>query len=686
MRKFIPGLVILAGLLLLILGLGADRLGFGGQAGFGPRQILFLGLGTIIFISGVFLAFPNGRQITDHTINRLESLEVRKPNPREILINCLVMAAWFGLVTGLVEGLALWVFRRLGWLIGSYMYLGNSLEIVWISAGFDFLLFFSIGLILGVIGFVSKRFLIYLAGIYLFVWLACLDGLVLLLNRWVDFYPLIVLSAGLAIWPARWLMRKQDAANRFWRRSLPWAMGLAILALVVIQSGFWVREEITVAQLPQAKLDSPNIIVIVVDALRADHLSSYGYERQTSPNIDRLASEGVIFESAISTSSWTPPSHASLFTGRYVYEHGADLKPLDDRYPTIAEEMQKLGYRTGAFLGNYENLNRLEGMARGFQRYEDYYQSLGSMVNNTLLGHLIIYEGLHRLFGMDNPVGRKLASQITDSTLDWIDRHPENPFFIFINYFDTHDPYTPPQPYRSKFSSIKNPGGLINSYWDEDHIYILSSPEQLQEEIDAYDGAIAYVDDKISQFIEGLQKRGLTENTVVIILSDHGESFGEHGLLHHHNSLYRDTVHVPLIFWGPGYFPSGLRISQPVSIASIPSTLINLIKDGEQKVFPEPALASLWEKTTVNTEWPLLIAEVTQADWVPDQHLPKYGDMESIITSEWHYIEHETLGEELYDWVDDPAELNNLANQDGMDDVVTQFRNYLDKLISENTE
>lgn len=682
MRKFIPGLVIVIGLVLVVLSLAADVMGFGGQTGFGPRQILILGFGVLIISGGVFLAFPKGRMLIDRMIDRLESVETGKQEPREILINYLIMAAWFGLVIGLVEGLALWVFRRLNWFLGSYYYLGNSLEIIWISAGFDLLLFLSIGLILGGVGFVSRRVIFYFIGIYLFVWIACLDFLVILLNRWVDFYPLIVLSAGVAIWPARWLMHKRNTARIFFRHSLPWVAGLAIFALVTIQGGFWLREELAVSRLPQANPVAPNIVVIVVDALRADHLSSYGYERQTTPNIDRLASEGILFENAIATSSWTPPSHASLFTGRYVYEHGADLKPLDYRYPTIAEDIQKLGYRTGAFLGNYENLNRTVGLARGFQRYEDYYQSLGSMVNNTLLGHLIIYEGLHRVFGMDNPVGRKLASQINDSTLDWIDRHPENPFFIFINYFDTHDPYTPPQPYRSKFSSVKNPGGLINSYWDEDHIYILSSPEQLQEEIDAYDGAIAYVDDKISQFIEGLQKRGLTENTIVIILSDHGESFGEHGLLHHHNSLYREMIHVPLIFWGPEQLPGGLRITQPVSIAAIPATVLNLVMDSEQSIFPLESLSKLWEQPGMNSEWPDPIAEVTQVDWVADQHLTKYGDIKSVISSAWHYIQHEQIGEELFDWVNDPDELNNRIDDPELKEEIIKIRSYLSKQIT----
>ena len=156
------------------------------------------------------------------------------------------------------------------------------------------------------------------------------------------------------------------------------------------------------------------------------------------------------------------------------------------------------------------------------------------------------------------------------------------PFFVFLNYYDVHAPYIPPQPFRGQFSELEEPGGRISTDWGMDHIYMPMTPEQLQEEIDAYDGAIAYVDYHIAKLLAELETRGLVQNTLVVILSDHGESFGEHGLLEHHNSLYREVIHVPMIFWWPDHVPAGERVTVSVSIAAIPATVLDIIGDAEQ--------------------------------------------------------------------------------------------------------
>jgi arylsulfatase A-like enzyme len=597
--------------------------------------------------------------------------------------NILITAAWFGLVTGLIEGTGLWALQQLGWLAGPFTFLGASLEIIWISALFDLLMFSILGLALSLIARLLPRLPVMLLAVFLFASLTFFDWLAIPLIGHISIFAVFILAVGLAVQFSRSFLNRQERLVRFWQRSTPWLGALALLTLVGIQGGFWLREQVAVTRLPEAAPGSPNILVIIVDTLRADHVSSYGYSRPTSPNLDRIAQGGVLFANAFSTSSWTKPSHASLVTGRYVYEHGADAyKSLDDRYPTIAEALRARGYRTGAFSANVGAFNRRLGFGRGFIHFEDYYRSIGDVAISTVYGRVIETYILHHGLGFEGELGRKWATDIDRSVLRWIDRDRGRPFFAFLNYYDPHAPYVPPQPYRSKFSQLKNPGGLINTYWDMQHIYVPMTPEQLQGEIDAYDGTIAYVDNYIGQLLAELQKRGLAEDTLVVITADHGELFGEHGLLEHTNSLYREVLHVPLIFWWPGHIPEGKRIEVPVSNVALPPTLLDLIGAEGQTSFPGPSLAQLWSDTGAHQDWPYPLAEIAQIPWVPAQHLPAHGAMRSVLSPQWQYIVHEKFGEELYDWRADPKESANVAQNQEFQPIMEQFRTHLEMLLA----
>ncbi len=598
-----------------------------------------------------------------------------------VIKDLLITAAWFGLVAGLVEGTALWVLQQLGWLTGILTFQGVSVEIIWIAALFDLLLFCGLGLVLVVAAWVFPRLPMPKVAVFLFVFLLLFDWLAILLIGHIRVWAIGILALGLAVQAARMLGKHRVAVGRFWRKSLPWLGGMAVLALIAIPGGFWLAERVATARLPAADPDSPNILVIVVDALRADHVSSYGYERPTTPSIDRLAQQGVLYEDAFSTSSWTQPSHASLLTGRYTYEHGADLyNSLDDRYPTIGEELQDRGYRTGSFSANIRVFGRHLGFGRGFHHFEDYYRSIGNLLVNTFYGRAFEVYGLHQVLGFQDELGRRWADDMNRSVLDWIDRDSEKPFFVFINYYDVHDPYKPPEPYRTLFSQMENPGGLIDSYWGVGNIYVPMTDEQLQGEIDAYDGSIVYADEQIDRLLGELEARGLAENLLVVITSDHGESFGEHGLLQHTNALYPEVLHVPLIFWWRGHVPEGERVAEPVSISALPATLLDLIGAEGQAQFPGPPLTELWADPQANTDWPYPLAELVQHPWLPEQNPSAHGAMRSVLTPNWHYITHETFGEELYDRQADPQETMNLVDTADMQTVTEQLRLYLDRL------
>ena len=598
---------------------------------------------------------------------------------RSVATDILLIGAWFGLVTGLVEGTGLLLLQKLGWQSWEAAKLAVTVEIVWISAVFDLVVFAAIGVILAGIALVFPRRANVRPAVFLFTTLMCFNWFGLT-GRLLS-YAVLSLAIGVAVVFIRWLGAREAAAVRFYRASVPWVAALAVLVLAAIQGALWLQERIATARLPAASPNSPNILVVLVDTLRADHLASYGYSRSTSPNVDRLAQQGVLFENAIAASSWTPPSHASMLTGRYPYEHGVEwYRTLDTRYPTIAEALSSRGYRTAAFSANLFGFNRGWGFGRGFIRFEDQFQSTLDMVVRTEYGRVVVTP-LLRWLGFEDWIGRKRAVEITQAALRWVQRDAAIPFFAFLNYFDLHDPYLPPQPYRARFGRSPNPGGALNSLG---HPIPTLTPEQLQGEIDAYDGAIAYVDDSIGQLLAGLQQSGRLENTLVIFLSDHGESFGEHGMFFHQNGLYREVLHVPLIVWWPGHVPSGMRVATPVTNAALPATLMDLIGAGNQQLFPNRSLTELWKDPGASRDWSYPLAELAHQPFKPIQETPAHsGWLKSLVSPQWQYIAHEKLGPELYEWIDDPGELHNLVATSEGSVVAGDFASRLQHVLAQ---
>jgi arylsulfatase A-like enzyme len=232
---------------------------------------------------------------------------------------------------------------------------------------------------------------------------------------------------------------------------------------------------------------------------------------------------------------------------------------------------------------------------------------------------------------------------VNQEVLHWIDHTPQRPFFAFLNYFDAHGPY-----------------GLPRSYprpaWSQ------------ASEMDLYDDGIRYVDDNLGQLLEALQQRGLN-NTLVVVTSDHGEGLWQHGLPTHGRALYRELIHVPLIFWCPGHIAPGLRVATPVTNASIASTVMELVGANSQPAFPEPSLSVLWGASEVPPEWPATLSELAQNRYEDGQDrsakhqgpTSTTGSMKSLVTPQWHLILHEKLGEQLYDWGHDPGESHNVV-------------------------
>lgn len=587
----------------------------------------------------------------------------------------LLIAAWFGIVAGLVEALGLLLFQRLNWASWGPM-LHVSAPIIWISPAVDVVLFSLLALSVVLVAQITPRVRTGKAIVFLLTFATIYDWANLTGRLYHS--SSLLLALGIAIVVTRWIANRQAVALFYWRKSLPMLIVLLLALGIGIKAERHWREQQKIAALPPARQGLPNIVVIVIDTLRADHLSSYGYGRSTSPTIDSLAREGVLFENAVSTSSWSLPSHASLVTGQPVHKHEADyVKPMSAfgdnennfrNVPTIGEQLQQLGYRTAAFSANRTWFSHDLGFDRSFIHFEDYFHSVPDACIRTLYGRefsriylarsqhskpkrILRWLGLDALTDSDDegvgndggsPGVRKRAPVVNRELLDWIGPQPHRPFFAFLNYFDVHQPYSGP-------SSFNKP-------WIEDTA------------VNEYDDGIRYVDSSIAALMASLEKRGLLRNTLIVITSDHGESLGQHGLATHGAALYWESIHVPLILWWPGHVPSGLRITDPVSNAGIPATLMNMIGGKASGVFPGPSLNILWSQPPVHT--PPVLSELSARHFPahrpgePRVRTADTGAMQSLVSGHWQLIKHEKYGTQLFDWAQDPQEVHDLYDPD----------------------
>jgi len=287
-----------------------------------------------------------------------------------------------------------------------------------------------------------------------------------------------------------------------------------------------------------ASTERPNLLFIVLDTVRADHLAAYGYDRTTTPGIDAFVRDHATrYTEAYSASSWTLPSHGSLFTGLYPSDHGADhsrttdgvlivtehAQPLRSDVPTLADLLAAQGYQTGAVIGNCMYLAHQLGLDRGFAHYDDRW--------GPRLGFYLLVQTAGFLPEVGHSIHRSAAA-ITDLALGWLTtRAQDRPFFLFVNYMDPHVPYIPPRPYDTAFS-------------DEQPADPYAPDKPMQSLL--YDRKLLYTDAHVARLLRGLDAQHLLDNTVVIITSDHGEAFGEHCFWKHDKTLYDEVLHVPL--------------------------------------------------------------------------------------------------------------------------------------------
>jgi arylsulfatase A-like enzyme len=290
----------------------------------------------------------------------------------------------------------------------------------------------------------------------------------------------------------------------------------------------------------------PNVLLITVDTLRADHLSSYGYAWKTSPNIDKVARQGARFERAYTVIPLTGPAHFSLFTSRYPQEHGArrngEAIPGDRTLLMLPQVLRANGYRSGAFISGWPLNGRLTHLNDSFDDFN---------------------EDLTRTYQLFN--SSRWAEDVTPPAIEWLKNHAreDRPFFLWVHYFDPHSPYN----YREHFADLK-PNGAASPSGIED--------ESMRERVLNYDTEIAYMDWHLGQLLAAVEELGIRDSTLVVLTADHGESLGEHDYVGHGRHLYEDILRVPLIVRLPGQVKPGQVISTPVSILDIAPTILDL--------------------------------------------------------------------------------------------------------------
>ena len=405
---------------------------------------------------------------------------------------------------------------------------------------------------------------------------------------------------------------------------------------------------------PEVSKKVPYVILIVLDTVRADRLSVYGGQTLTK-NLEAIAEQAVVYENCIAPSPWTTPSHASLFTGLYPTEHGSinrirsnvtsdDLVPtaLDEKFLTLAELFASNGYKTGAVVSNCGALNRAFGLDQGFQLY-DATKNIGDILRSYPFRPLV-----HLFCHITNVYpkyinSRRASDDITKETSRALEKLLPSPFFLFINYMDAHDPYRPPRPfdgyfldtnwaqiYRLKQYFLHVIGKTDDAAWNAYHL-------------SQYDGEISFLDYNLGKLFRKLKELNVYDSSLIVITSDHGELFGEHGFRFHGNPMYEGVLKVPLII----KFPFNQKIGQEkkkITLPDIYSTILSICR------LPVPDDIS--GKSFGSNAVPV-VAEFNNYS---------LGEHRVLYDEPYKYMKYEQKrSPELYDLKKDPSEQVNLS-------------------------
>jgi arylsulfatase A-like enzyme len=454
----------------------------------------------------------------------------------------------------------------------------------------------------------------------------------------------------------------------------------------------------------------PDIVLVVLDTVRADRLSCYGNSIEMTPNIDRLAEAGVVFENAISTAPWSIPSHASLFTGCYPLTHGATwgYPYLDEDLVTLAGFLSDIGYSTLG-LSNNPNVGISTGLSRGFHNFVEVWRRNVKYPSLFLRIQFWVTE----LLGMEDDSARDEGAGDTNEIVRLVLRRGlGSPFFLFVNYMEAHMKYDPPHPFDEMYAGR---GERVTRMKNLDFMFLFEmlagkarlQPMDRETLIGLYNGEIAYLDYRVGELTEDLKVHDSFENTLIILTSDHGENLGDHGLLDHQFSVNETLLRLPLIIHFPPALPMGLKIATPVQSVDLFPTILALLSDlngmdssghtknligsvGRQmqgmslidvidgNAGRDPAYSEYYFPANIIEEFSRLYPDVSTAHLEMDLLALRVGDSKLIRRSDGVRM--------LFDLGEDPGEEVNLAEAmpsvaDSLDETLDRWRSLLPRKV-----
>jgi len=448
------------------------------------------------------------------------------------------------------------------------------------------------------------------------------------------------------------------------------------------------------SQLPAA--EKPNVILIIMDATRVDHLSCYGYERKTTPHIDEFAKESVLYTKAYSAASWTLPSIASILTGLYPGAHGAhrvekadnifSANKLAEDNITLAEILAQSGYETAGVV-SAEFLVREYGLHQGFNYFDDtiyiYFFALSAF---RPLSFFNLFIPIADYLWANGLYGGRVADQINTSVFSWLDQNIKKaPFFLLIHYIEPHDPYLSeelgisknaiPEQTRKKYANR-----TVNyTELERSLIYSVQAGENplLPEEkallVNNYDREINLLDKKIDQLLTKLKEKNLYDNSLIIITADHGESFGEHDLMLHGVMLYEDNIHIPLLIKYPFAEKRKGIVNEPVSLTGLAPTILSYAKIPVPKPIQGSPFYDLASQKIVAQNF-------RDPSWGKREEFKRFDqDLISLIDGDFKIIKSMGGENQLYNIKIDPQEQKNLIGENPR--VATRLLTTLDNYI-----
>jgi arylsulfatase A-like enzyme len=443
--------------------------------------------------------------------------------------------------------------------------------------------------------------------------------------------------------------------------------------------GFWANP-VVFSKLPKSR---PNILIYVVCTLRPDHMSLYGYGRDTTPFLKKLGDSAVVFHDAQAQAPWTKPSIASLMTSLHASAHGLvnDSDTIPRGAATLAEQLRGAGYVTASIVAN-PFAGRTSGLDRGF----DYMMEYPVVQRNRA-------DAVDR--GTD-------SAAINKSILPWLERHRDEPFFLYVQSTDPHAPYRPPPEYESKFANpadtkqfnrdygrlrdIRAYGGGATVTRSEMRAKGIDPEVYIRRAVARYDAEIAHNDKSFEQLVNKLRDIGAIDNTLIVFASDHGEEFWEHGFGAHGHSLYNELIHAALLFWNPRLLPAPRRISEPVQLIDIMPTVLELVDIKPPAGIQGQSLVPLLKGQPFTRTAPVMATKLALPKAKAGGGVPEnLTDTFARIEPGWKFIYRAQAGRaklkevELYDRRADPSDQKDLSP--GQPDVVSKLKAHLTEWV-----